>query len=457
MIPPIQKFALLSFLALLVSATAVRSADDSKLIEWKSGSDPSGKIIDLELFGKPEIRGEAIANGKSGTMKFHGGSIVMNLTDAAMLRKLLTQNDQLTIEIDVIPTNSDQDGPARIFSYSTDHFTRNFTVGQSGDQFDLRLQTDGGLENGIIRDGRFGKIKAGKRYRLVIIYKPGYLAITVNGELMVERDDIKGSIKNWTNQRLMFGDELTGDRSWHGAIQGLAIYNKAKALRNQSEEKKPRSAGAPDKELKHTQRVVADLKKKIEALCAENADLKLRIMARDKAGSYLEDQLAECIKRHEDYGGLEKQLKEARSLAKREHDRAEKISDDILRQVDAQQAIVKELKETVALVQRERAGLLAKIDEQPKFDPEQRMRLIAENVKLSKSLKDAWEKGKTNDKAKADQEMKLDQLTAAKKKAEKQAITQRAEAIRDKIERKKLESQLAQLKAAAAKQAEKNA
>ena len=50
-------------------------------------------------------------------------------------------SDAITIEAWVQPSAGDQSGPARIASFSIDTGARNFTLGQSGNDYDVRLRT----------------------------------------------------------------------------------------------------------------------------------------------------------------------------------------------------------------------------------------------------------------------------------------------------------------------------
>ncbi|MGI9240821.1 MAG: hypothetical protein ACR2RV_08470, partial [Verrucomicrobiales bacterium] len=141
-------------------------------------------------------------------------------------------------------------------------------------------------------------------------------------------------------------------------------------------------------------RTRADAEKKITELREQIKALQLRIQAGDKAGQVLEDQLAEMIQRHQQSAKLEAQVTEAQALARREHQRAESISAEVLKQVEAQKAIGRELQKMIADAKRERQELQAERKEQAKPDLEWKKRMIAENEKLASSLKEAWEKAK---------------------------------------------------------------
>lgn len=258
------------------------------------------------------------------------------------------------------------------------------------------------------------------------------------------------------------GEELTGDRAWRGEIRTISTHNRA------NDRKTRRGKGKTDRQLAEAHQMIAELKKKLDAMIAERAQFQLRIEAGDLAGADLEAELVQ-----------------ARELAAREHEYAEKVSAEILEQVEAQKAIVKSLKETIS-----------------QFDPDERARLIGENEKLSKSLKEAWARAKEVEAALAaakkkqagtreleerlvkvlgDQRAlqgeakamqaklqsaldsqhamrkKIDELAAATTAAEELAVQHRAEALRERIFRKRLEVQLEDAQQAAQRAAAKEA
>jgi len=135
----------------------------------------------------------------------------------------------------------------------------------------------------------------------------------------------------------------------------------------------------------------------IAALRDQVKDLKLRIRAGDAAGRVLEEQLAESVRSQPDRAELQARLAEARALAEREHQRAEQISAQVLKQVEAQSGIGRELQRMIIEAKRERQDLLAKLKEQPQPDVESRKRLVEANEKLAESLKEAWAKAKLSD------------------------------------------------------------
>jgi hypothetical protein len=158
----------------------------------------------------------------------------MDVDDGAFLAvdgngPLLTacrKSNELTVEATIVPDSLDQDGPARIVSFSRDARNRNFTLGQSGDKLVFRLRTPRTGDNGTKPEVTLAKLAAGKRHHVVVSYRPGRLLCVVNGEQTRYTAKVKGTFRNWEPMQLIFGDEYADGRDWQGRIEGVAIYSR---------------------------------------------------------------------------------------------------------------------------------------------------------------------------------------------------------------------------------------
>ena len=143
---------------------------------------------------------------------------------------LLTQiraSNQLTLEATIQPANVTQTGPVRIISFSSGSNERNFSLGQQGEQLVLRLRTPSTGVNGTSPEVSLGKIRAGETTHVLIRYSAGRIDAFLNGKLSVSSDAVRGGFENWTQQQLVFGDEVGGGRNWAGQLEGVAIYSRA--------------------------------------------------------------------------------------------------------------------------------------------------------------------------------------------------------------------------------------
>ncbi len=170
-------------------------------------------------------RGRATLNHRHA-MLLRGGAFI---ADEALDQRLLKQakaSNQLTIEATVTPDLADQRGPARILTFSTNHSSRNFTLGQEGRNLVLRLRTPQTGDNALNPQATLCMLAIGEPNHLIVTYKPGRLVCYRNGEKVLDSDAIKGGFDNWVPHRLLTGDEECGGRVWQGVVEGIAIYNR---------------------------------------------------------------------------------------------------------------------------------------------------------------------------------------------------------------------------------------
>ncbi len=149
---------------------------------------------------------------------------VTSSTDAWHER--LTQTGEMTLAAVITPSALNQEGPARIISYSSGSAVRNFTLGQEGEQLIFRLRTSDTDLNGVRREVAFGQLEAGVPVVLVLRYQDGKLVASLNGEEAFRTNGVTGDFSNWTRQHLLFGDEWGGDRNWRGNLEDVLIYSR---------------------------------------------------------------------------------------------------------------------------------------------------------------------------------------------------------------------------------------
>ncbi len=168
---------------------------------------------------------------------------------AAALLNACKRTNQLTLEATLVSGNENQSGPARIMTFSSSPTSRNFTLGQDGNELVFRLRTPQTGENGVHPEAPVCPIQAGRPVHLILTYSPGQLVAYCNGQETLRTNRVQGDFSNWAPQHLLFGDEWNGERQWAGALEGIAIYNRvlspeeaedhARAYRALQEARKP--------------------------------------------------------------------------------------------------------------------------------------------------------------------------------------------------------------------------
>ena len=171
--------------------------------------------VKLKKWGKARV-------GDDGAMHLDGGAYVVDGLDDALLHAAQKSNE-LTIELALTTSNLSQSGPARILSFSTDHNSRNFTVGQERDQLIFRLRTSMNDKNGTSPELKVVKLRNGKPTHIVLSYRDGKTVCYVNGRKRFESEDVQGDFSNWQPHHLLLGDEWKRQRDWSGIIHRVVI------------------------------------------------------------------------------------------------------------------------------------------------------------------------------------------------------------------------------------------
>jgi len=134
----------------------------------------------------------------------------------------------ITIEAWISPANTTQGGPSRIVTLSKNGNVRNFTLGQEGARYDVRLRTTATGENGtnpsfLTRGGATTTLSH-------VVYTRDATekaTLYING-VAAATGAIQGSLSGWDDTfRFGLANEIEGRRTWLGQIHLVAVYNRA--------------------------------------------------------------------------------------------------------------------------------------------------------------------------------------------------------------------------------------
>ena len=133
----------------------------------------------------------------------------------------------LTLEAWITSAENEQTGPARILTLSAGPSQRNFTLGQDGAKFDVRLRSTKHDGNGLPSLSGGSGITKGRMTHVVHTRDAvGKVTLYIDGEEKgsQQRD---GDFSNWDESfRLALANETTGDRPWRGVFHRVAIYSR---------------------------------------------------------------------------------------------------------------------------------------------------------------------------------------------------------------------------------------
>jgi hypothetical protein len=194
------------------------SEPDGALIRDRSSG---GHALDLRIADPSAVR-----RSKHG-LEVAGSTLIRSEVPADRLIESIRQSSAITLEAWVRPAKADQAGPARIVTLSRNPNERNFTLGQDGDKFDVRVRTTGTDSNGMPSVAAKPKSLSTELTHVVFTRdREGAARVYINGSPNQEQT-VKGETSNWNSGfHLALANELTTDRPWLGTYRLVAIYDR---------------------------------------------------------------------------------------------------------------------------------------------------------------------------------------------------------------------------------------
>ncbi|RMG86806.1 MAG: hypothetical protein D6714_03535, partial [Bacteroidetes bacterium] len=150
-----------------------------------------------------------------------------NLSPDLKMFNALTNTNEITVEAWIRPANTTQSGPARIISYSNGAYDRNFTLGQQGAQYVVRLRTTTNGQNGtnVVLQG--GTVTTAMTHVVFTRDASGTAVLYVNG-VAVDTKTIGGDFSNWdSSYAFLLFNETGKNRNWQGTMNMSAVYDRA--------------------------------------------------------------------------------------------------------------------------------------------------------------------------------------------------------------------------------------
>ena len=163
-----------------------------------------------------------------GSLRIQQHTTIRTRLPATKITKAVKRSGEITIEIWLRSIDLKQSGPARIITLSQDSSNRNFTLGQNGNQFNVRLRTTDTNNNGLPSlSSNPNSLSQNLTHLVYVRQKNGQTQIYINGHLNQQKQ-ISGKPTNWNDTyHLALGNELSEGRPWLGSYHLVAIYNSA--------------------------------------------------------------------------------------------------------------------------------------------------------------------------------------------------------------------------------------
>ncbi len=162
-----------------------------------------------------------------GGLRNVNGKAQANLADSQKLFNRITATGQYSVEAWITADNNDQDGPARIVSYSLDTGQRNFTMGQNALYYVLRNRSANTGVNGTPNLEALQKEVSTALQHVVMTFDPtNGRRIFVDGDLL--ESEGQADTLDWNDQQIfVLGNEVTDNRLWQGVFHMVAMHERA--------------------------------------------------------------------------------------------------------------------------------------------------------------------------------------------------------------------------------------
>ncbi|MEA3152379.1 MAG: hypothetical protein QOD56_3318 [Gammaproteobacteria bacterium] len=187
-----------------------------------SGVDPAADLT---------ISGSVTWAGGWGITVGAGGKAQASTSSSKKIHDLIGATGEFTIEAWVAPALVAVD-KSYMVSYSGGDTVRNFTLGQTNQNYDFLMRSTNSDLNGMaqLQTPTASMVLQASLQHVVLTYDPvNGRQIFVNGQSTGVTDPQKGgTLSNWDDTfALVLGNEVSGDRSWQGLIKFVAIHDRA--------------------------------------------------------------------------------------------------------------------------------------------------------------------------------------------------------------------------------------
>ncbi len=165
---------------------------------------------------------------KDGLM-INSNSSILSTTPATKVIDACKNTQEVTIEAWVKAANKTQTGPARIFTLSADENSRDFSLSQDADSFEVRLRATSTSDNGLPALSTPPNSVSTTDFDHIVYTRDsdGNVVFYVNNSIK-KTAVVGGDLSNWESSFFAIGNELGGiDLHWEGTINLLAVFDRA--------------------------------------------------------------------------------------------------------------------------------------------------------------------------------------------------------------------------------------
>lgn len=134
------------------------------------------------------------------------------------------EDNTFELELNIHSYDAEQNGPARIFTLSADHYNRNLTIGQDAEDLVVRLRTPLTGPNGapaFIVNNLFRNLGP---HRIIVRVHPQNIRIATNGRSALDTPLPPHALSTWNPEyQVALGNEFSFQRPWRGEVESAVV------------------------------------------------------------------------------------------------------------------------------------------------------------------------------------------------------------------------------------------
>jgi len=161
-----------------------------------------------------------------GAIEIRESTLIHSDGDAAKITDACRESNAVTIEAWLAPANTRQSGPSRIITLSRGSATRNFTFGQEGANYNIRLRTTERSENGEPSVSSKAGVAEALTHVVYTRNADGKANVYINGQFNT-MGTVPGDFSNWLAFPFGLANEFDATRTWLGQLHLVALYARA--------------------------------------------------------------------------------------------------------------------------------------------------------------------------------------------------------------------------------------
>ncbi|MGB5294349.1 MAG: LamG-like jellyroll fold domain-containing protein [Thermoanaerobaculia bacterium] len=197
---------------------------DGLILMWESGNSAN-----LVIHGDKGVEEAVIlqAHGRARldrdwALTPNGGQFTVSKELANRLRWACQATNELTVEAVIEPQPSDQ---RRGVVLGMAKGAMNFVLSQQGSTLLIALRVKSRGPDAA-PEVRALDLPPSTKSHIAVTYSAGRLAAYLDGEEAISTGDIQGGFFHWQTLPVTMGSDAHGRSTWHGTLEGIAIYNR---------------------------------------------------------------------------------------------------------------------------------------------------------------------------------------------------------------------------------------